>query len=142
MNKTLAKVAENALTQDGFVKTAGYCQKWIRQVLMKTYGKAKYEKYFERYMAASAYETMLNFQKSPYAISAKSETHVGDILYKGRKTSGRFGHVGCRVMANAIAENSSSHVGPDDNDARGKRSLSAFGAWELTVRLGEPDDLA
>ncbi len=83
---------------------------------------------------------MLAFKKSPYAVDVSHGSVPGDILYKGRKTSGRFGHVGIRIEGNKVAENSSSHVDPEhgDNDARGTRSLEAFGAYELIVRLPEP----
>lgn len=141
MSKALATAAIPALTDKNFVKTAGYCQKWIRQLIMKTYGTAKYKKYFEKYMGASAVETMNNFKNSPYAVPVKNGSMVGDILYKGNKTSGKYGHVGVRIPGNKVAENSSSHVGPGDNDARGIRSLSAYGDFELIVRLPEPSEL-
>lgn len=133
-NKKLAATATEALTAKGYEKRPGWCQKWIRQVVQKTHGN-KYDKYFDD----SAYLTMLNFKKSPYAVPAVEPTQVGDILYKGRKTSGKHGHVGIRILGNKVAENSSSHVDPSagDNDARGTRSLDAYGAYELIVRLPE-----
>jgi hypothetical protein len=140
MNKPLADQAKKGLT-DNSVKTAGYCQKWFRQQLIKTYGMKLYKKYFEKYMKGSAYETMLAFKNSPYAVPVSNGSVVGDVLYKGRKTSGKYGHVAIRVPANLVAENSSSHVGPGDNDARGLRSLNAYGSYELIVRLPAPSEL-
>lgn len=142
MSKALATQAKKGLS-DNSVSEAGMCQMWVRQQIMKTYGQAKYEKYFERFMAGSAYLTMQNFRKSKYAVPVKDGSLIGDILYKGRKTSGTHGHVGIRIAGNKVAENSSSHVDSDsgDHDARGIRSLSAYGDWELTVRLPEPSEL-
>lgn len=142
MNKALANQAIAGLS-DSSVKIAGYCQKWVRQQIMKTYGQKKYEKYFEKYMKASAYETMLAFKNSPYAVPVKNGSTVGDILYKGRKTSGTHGHVGIRIAGNKVAENSSSHIDTQgDKDARGIRSLGAYGNYELIVRLPDPCKLA
>jgi hypothetical protein len=132
MNKKLAAAAENALTGDGFTSTAGMCQKFVRQVIQSQYG-SKYNKYF----GGSAVETMENFRKSPYAVDPSKGTQLGDILYKGRKTSGRYGHVGIRILGNKVAENSSSHVSERDREARGTRTLSAYGKYELIVRLPE-----
>lgn len=131
MNKVLADQAVKALTGEGFEKKAGYCQKFVRQCVQKIYGSR-----FDEYFKASAYETMLAFQNSPYAVPAGQGSQVGDLLYKGRKTSGRYGHVAIRILGNKVAENSSSHVSETDRDARGMRSLEAFGAYELIVRLG------
>jgi hypothetical protein len=148
MSKALAKQAEIGLTDKSSVSEAGMCQKFQRQQIMATYGQKKYEKYFQKYMKPSAYETMMAFKKSPYAITPDPDvlgggSVVGDILYKGRKTSGKFGHVGTRIAGNKVAENSSSHVNPAaaDRDARGTRSLASYGAFELIVRLPEPDKL-
>lgn len=111
------------------------CQKFTRQCIQAVYG-SRFDKYFE----GSAYLTMLAFRRSPYAVSPESGSVVGDILYKGRKTSGKHGHVGIRIAGNCVAENSSSHVDPDsgDRDARGTRSINGFGAYELIVRLPAP----
>jgi hypothetical protein len=140
MNKPLADQAKKGLT-DKSVKTAGYCQRWVRQQIMATYGPTLYKKYFEKFMKGSAYETMLAFQKSPYAVPVSNGSVIGDILYKGRKTSGKYGHVGIRIVGNRVAENSSSHIAPGDNDARGIRSYEAYGPYELIVRLPPPGSL-
>jgi hypothetical protein len=131
-NKKLAAKAVAALTEPGFEKTAGYCQKFTRQVVQSALGH-QYDKFFK----ASAVETMNAFKKSPYAVPVANGSQIGDILYKGTKTSGKYGHVGIRVAGNKVAENSSSHVSEGDRDARGTRSLDAFGAYELIVRLPE-----
>lgn len=136
-NKKLAKQAVDALTDPGFESEAGYCQRWVRQVVQAAHGN-KYDKYFK----ASAVETMKAFAKSPYAVKVNPDvvgggTVVGDILYKGTKTSGRHGHVGIRVVGNKVAENSSAHTSDTDREARGTRSLVAYGDFELIVRLPE-----
>lgn len=134
-NKKLADAAENALTAQGFESKSGYCQKWVRQVVQSVYGGD-----FDKFWTASAAETMALFKKSPYAVKVDPTlpgggSVVGDILYKGTKTSGKYGHVGIRVAGNKVAENSSSHVSGNDREARGTRSLAAYGAFELIVRL-------
>jgi hypothetical protein len=141
MNKPLADQAKKGLT-DKSVKTAGRCQHWVRLQIIEAYGARLYRKYFQKYMKGSAYETMLAFQKSPYAVPVENGSVIGDILYKGRKTSGKYGHVGIRIAGNKVAENSSSHIAPGDNDARGIRSYEAFGPYELIVRLPEPSKLS
>jgi hypothetical protein len=133
MNKKLGKQAEEALTAKGFESRSGYCQRWVRQVVQKMYGSE-----FNEYFKASAYETMLAFKDSPYAVDPEKGSVIGDILYKGRKTSGKYGHVGIRVAGNKVAENSSAHVSETDREARGTRTLDAYGAYELIVRLPEP----
>ncbi len=107
----------------------------MREIIQNIYGR-RYNEYFR----PSAYETMLAFRKSPYAVPVENGSVVGDILYKGRRTSGHYGHVGIRIPGNKVAENSSSHVDPQgrDDDARGVRSLDAFGEYELIVRLPRP----
>lgn len=132
MNKLLAEAAKKALTARGSESEAGMCQKWVREVVESVYGKK-----FQKYMKGSAYLTMLAFKNSPYAVDPSSGSVPGDILYKGRKTSGKHGHVGIRILGNKVAENSSSHVDPSsgDHDARGTRSLDAYGSYELIVRL-------
>lgn len=130
MGKKLATVAAAALTEPGFESKAGYCQRFTRQCVQKAYGH-KYDKYFK----SSAYETMLAFRGTPYEVPMSEGTQVGDILYKGRKTSGKYGHVGIRILGNKVAENSSSHVSNTDREARGTRSLDAFAPYEMIVRL-------
>ena len=92
-NKKLADAATRALTEKGFESRAGFCQKFVRQVIQKSLGH-KYDTYFK----ASAYETMLAFKGSPYEVPLSEGTQVGDILYKGRKTSGKYGHVGVCLL--------------------------------------------
>ena len=137
MNKKLAAKAAEALTEPGFESRAGYCQRFVRQLVQAVYG-AKYDKHF----AASAAETMENFRKAGLAVKYDAAlpgggSELGDLLYKGTRTSGKFGHVAVRVAGNKAAENSSSHVSEKDREARGTRSLAAYGAWEYSVRLPE-----
>lgn len=135
-NRKLAQRATEALTAEkGFTKTPGMCQKWLRQVVQSLYGNT-----YNRYFKASAYETMLAFENSPFAVKPENGSLPGDILYKGRKTSGKHGHVGIRLTGNKVAENSSYHVlndPPGKVDARGTRTLFQYGDYELIVRLPE-----
>lgn len=140
MSKALATVANAAVTAtSGFEKVSGYCQRFMRQCTQKVYGSK-----YDDYMKSSAAETMAAFKNSPYAVKVDPNilgggSVPGDILYKGTKTSGKYGHVGIRVPGNKVAENSSSHINEaGDRDARGFRSLQAFGDFELIVRLPEP----
>ena len=135
MGKKLAAVATDAVTADkGFERGSGYCQKWVRQCVQKLHGHR-----FDEYFKGSAVETMEAFRNSPYAVKVSDGSVPGDILYKGRKTSGTYGHTGIRVPGNRVAENSSSHINEaGDRDARGFRSLDAFGKYELIVRLEDP----
>jgi hypothetical protein len=132
MNKRLAENAAKALTIEGFASEAGWCMRFVRQVIQATYGH-DYDSYFR----GSAYETMLAFKRSGYAVAVESGSVVGDILFKGRKTSGYYGHVGIRIAGNKVAENSSSHTSDKDREARHTRSLKAYGDFELIVRLPE-----
>lgn len=129
-NLKLATRAKGALTAKGFESKSGYCQKWTRQTVQSLFGK-KYDKYWK----PSAVETMEEFRGSPYAVPVENGSVIGDILYKGTKTSGRYGHVGIRIAGNKVAENSSAHTSDTDREARGTRSLEAFGKYELIVRL-------
>lgn len=138
-NNKLAKTAVAGLTaESGFEKISGYCMRYVRQCIQKTHGH-KYDKYFR----PSAVESMEAFRNSPYAVKVDPNqpgggSVAGDILFKGTRTSGKYGHVGIRVPGNKVAENSSSHINEaGDRDARGTRSLEAYGKFELIVRLPE-----
>ena len=137
MNKKLATKAVEALTGPGFESRSGFCLRWTRQVVQSVYG-SKYDAYW----TASATETMAKVKGSPYAVKVDNTlpaggSQVGDILLKGTKTSGKYGHVGIRVIGNKVAENSSAHTSGTDREARGLRSLDAFGSFELIMRLPE-----
>jgi cell wall-associated NlpC family hydrolase len=130
----IAFAAEKALTAPGYETQAGYCQKWTRQVIQHLYGSR-----FDQYWRASAIETMKAFKGTPYALPVDTPLQKGDILYKGNRTSGKFGHVGIVVSGGKVAENSSSHINPEagDNEARGTRTIKAFGPFEMVVRLSK-----
>lgn len=133
-NTILANAAQGALAAQGFESQSGYCMRFVRQVIQSIYG-AKYDDYFK----PSAYESMLAFRARHDLIHNPVDGSViGDILFKGIKTSGKFGHVGIRIAGNLVAENSSAHTSEHDREARGTRTLEAFGAYELIVRLPSP----
>lgn len=84
-NSALEQEARRALTAGGYETEPGFCQRWTRQVVQKVYGNR-----FDKYFKGSAYETMLAFKNSPYAVPLERGSLPGDLLYKGRKTSGKF----------------------------------------------------
>jgi len=132
----IAQAATIALTAPGFERRPGYCQRWVRQVVEALYGDE-----FDQYWRGTAYETMRAFRDSVYFLPAQNSADVwtplqrGDLVYKGRITSGRAGHVGIPILGNRFAENSSCHWSEADPDARGTRSIAAWGPYEGIVRL-------
>ena len=144
----IAEEAVSALHDPTFVRQAGYCQMFVRQVIQITCGSI-----FDEYWRSSAADTMRAFYGSKYVVWEASggkqipSLQDGDGLYKGRLTSGPFGHVGFAVNGKhlglpssvvCVCENSSYHVNPDHmgdiQGAKGWRSFDAFGPFEMIVR--------
>lgn len=128
--RTLSDVASMALKAPSFPSEPNLCSMWVRLVTDEFYGKDAFRHLF----GASARISAMRFKKSPYAVPLKRGSKPDDILFRFGGNNG-FGHVGIRIPGNRVAENSSVHVGEDDDEARGIRSLSHFGDWDLTVRL-------
>lgn len=124
----LAAVAKAALTADGFETEAGMCQRWVRQVWQDVYGHQ-----FDCHALGSADEAMDSWIGTGFAVSPRSGSVIGDILYKAGTARQPAGHVGIRIAGNKVAENSSAHV--RNGDARGTRTLERFGKYDLIVRL-------
>ena len=154
--KAIAAKAIAALSDLNFVNIPGHCQEFARQVAEAVGGSVG--AVMDTYRTGSALATMQNFQPTQYnvwenigASGDAPDTGVlqpGDFLYKGSATSGPFGHVGIYIgpfklqgqaLAPCIAENSSYHVNPahmgNVSGAKGIRTLSAFGPFEMVVRL-------
>lgn len=135
MNKLLADAACNAVRNGPFASQPHLCQRFVREVVQAVYGNT-----FDSYWAASAALTARNFRRKGVLIVPLSHgSTVGDLLYK-TTGSGGDGHVGIRVPGNRVAENSSLHWDPESAhpDARGFRTLSAFGHYDVIVRLPAP----
>lgn len=132
MNTKLATVARQRAEQGLGERKPGYCQRWVRQCLESVYGKR-----YGPWMRASAKHTAAEFlrrvPKGAKVISSSrvEDTRLGDLLYS---TRGEFGHVSIRVLGNRVAENSSTHNGP--NGAIGFRSLFTV-HFDIIVRLPE-----
>ncbi len=59
----------------------------------------------------------------------------GDLIFWVGSGHGKHGHVGGRIAGNRLAENSSYHSGPNDDDARGTRDLRQLFGISGVVRL-------
>lgn len=158
----LAALTDSTVLPSGeyrFSRTPGDCQMFAREVAENVGGSVGAA--MDEYRTGSALGTMTNFQATPYNvwenIGASDDKpdpgflQPGDFLYKGQATSGPFGHVGIYIgtfklvgqpALPCVAENSSYHMDPDHmgdvSGAKGIRTLSAFGPFEMVVRLTQP----
>lgn len=152
----IADMAVAALHNRAFTATPGDCQMFVREVVQSVCDDrigTPETGLFGGIWQGSAANTMRAFRGTRYVVwelsSGKPQPPLqdGDGLYKGRLTSGAFGHTG--IAANgrhiglppsvvAICENSSYHINPDHmgdvQGAKGWRSLEAFGPFEMVVR--------
>ena len=154
--KPIASKALAALSDPAFDNIPGHCQMFARQVAEAVGGSVGAA--MDAHRAGSALATMQNFQPTQYNvwenIGASGDApdpgllQPGDFLYKGTATSGPYGHVGIYIgpyklqgqaLAPCVAENSSWHMQPHPagniSGAKGIRTLSEFGPFEMVVRL-------
>jgi hypothetical protein len=138
-NNAIAQAALGALTASGYPVTNNLCQKFARMVVQKVVGHqfdAVLQKASAKEAALSLYHAGIAFPKSQLA--AKGGLQAGDLLYK-TVGSGGFGHVGIYIGDNKVAENSSVHwKASGGRDARGVRTLAAFGDFQYVARFNVP----
>lgn len=127
MNQRINDEALHALTAPGFASTPHMCQRWVREVVQAVYGSR-----YDRFWKSTALLTGASFHGAGLFVPLGEGSVPGDLLYK-LHGSGGDGHVGIRILGNQVAENSSVHW--DGRDARGCRSLTEFGNFDLIVRL-------
>lgn len=126
---SLTDTAIDAVTDSQFEGRAGYCQKFVRQVVESVYGKTMYS----GMMKPSARESGIAARDMGLTVPVNSKLMPGDILYK-LYGSGGYGHVGIYVNDNMIVENSSTRIGRVSG-AKGYRTLGQFGKYDIIVRL-------
>ena len=154
---TLARTAIKALLNPRFTGIPGRCEQFAREVFEAVYpDHSEVTKHF----LATARVSMLSFQDTEYNVweNIGGIDHLfppqdflkpGDYLYKGFETSGPNGHVGIFFHNQdqqgqpvpCVAENSTFHMSPgahgNVSGAKGYRSLTEFGPYEMVVRLSE-----
>lgn len=126
----IAERAVKFLTGPGVESRPGWCQRWVKQVLlsldvspaMAVDGATSARNAFERYEALGM------------VMPAGTRANIGDILYKVRARDGLFGHVGIYIGKGKVAENSSAHWSGAHPDARGVRDFDNFPGYRV-VRL-------
>jgi len=123
----LAKAAVAAVTDPAFEAEAGYCQRFVRQVVQAVAGDQ-----FDHLWAESATATARRCLAAGLAVVGTPR--AGDLLYRTQGAGG-FGHVGICLGDGRVAENSSTKVGRVQG-AKGYRSLKQYGAVDVLVRLG------
>lgn len=121
-NALVADTARRALTAPGFETRPSWCQRWVRQVLQAAFGDR-----WDGIYQASARATAEAWRAAGYA-APLGQPQLGDLLYRTYRPSG---HVGIYIGAYGVAENSTVH----HPDARGTRSLAAWGRPDVIVRL-------
>jgi Mannosyl-glycoprotein endo-beta-N-acetylglucosaminidase len=126
-------------------KSGGYCQRWVKQVLLTT----SHGQEFMQHHARSARLSGESFKSSPYWHSYDaSKLQPGDIVYwltgsggyyypsPGKKVWDIFGHVGIYMGDGKVASNNLIDWSASKNtDARGIRSLTSLQAGD-----GEPPE--
>lgn len=126
MNAT-AQAAIAAVTDPAFEAEAGYCQRFVRQVVQSVAGDR-----YDRLWADSAKATAQRCVDAGLAV--EGDPADGDLLYR-TTGSGGHGHVGIYVGDGRVAENSSTKIGRVQG-AKGYRSLKQFGPYDVLARLG------
>ena len=155
----IARQAVKALRLPNFTAEPGRCEQFARQVF-----ESLYPDYtpITRHFLASARVTMESFRDTVYNVWSNNGVtrgkplegaflRPGDYLYKGSLTSGPSGHVGIffhniggdGLPVGSVAENSTYHMaaGSDGNisGAKGIRTLTEFGAYEMIVRFTDDE---
>lgn len=126
----IAGYAEKALKDEGYETRPGWCQRWVKQVLLK----AGVSPEMATEGARSAKDAFSRHKENGMVMPKGTRLNIGDILYKVSVGNGKFGHVGIYIGNDTVAENSSYHVNGARTDARGTRSVKSFGACQV-VRL-------
>lgn len=126
----IADRAVKYLTGPGVEKRPGWCQRWVKQVLLSL--DVKSEMACEG--AESARQAFEWYQAMGMVMPEGTPPNTGDILYKVRPSDGLAGHVGIYIGKDKVAENSSAHWTGKHPDARGVRGLSNFPGARI-VRL-------
>lgn len=130
----IARIARVALTASGYPTKNNRCQQWARLVVQASPIGHKYDKWLWQETAREAGEELL---KLPFGMTRAEagKLQPGDVLYK-LTGSGNSGHVGVYLGAQQVAENSTVHWNRSGGkDARGIRSLSEFGDYDVVVRF-------
>lgn len=158
MSQVIALRAVEALRDDAFEGTHGYCMRFVRQVLEAVGGRT--QAVIDEYRRGSARETMNAFDRTIFDVwnhigipgnyPKPGDMQEGDLLFKGLATSGINGHVGIAVSGHRVGlplnmfvviENSSFHDNPNSygtvSGAKGFRTMDLFGSCELIARVTE-----
>ena len=155
----IAEQAVKALRLPNFTAAPGRCEQFARQVF-----ESLYPDYtpITRHFLATARVSMESFRDTVYNVSGNNGVtrgkslegaflRPGDYLYKGNLTSGPSGHVGIffhnvgadGLPVGSVAENSTYHMAPGSDGnisgAKGIRTLTEFGAFEMVVRMTEDE---
>lgn len=148
----IAQEAVKCLSDPSVDATPGMCQHFVRVVCERVGGLA--QRVMDEYRRETAAATMTAFEGTNWAVwdgladyGTVPNLVAGDILYKGRITSGVNGHTAVvfhnLVMGQSVlcvAENSSWQLSHPDHavqGAKGWRTLHEFGPFELVVRIGD-----
>jgi hypothetical protein len=139
INHQLSNGALKALKAKGFETYKGYCSRWAREVTEFVYGDLRYNRLWRPDDKPTATKAAYAFQKAGFQVP-KTDLQIGDILFK---TTGAHGHVGIVVPHKGglgVAENSTYHWNRSGGkDARGIRTLSEYGTFQIAIRLPAPE---
>jgi hypothetical protein len=125
----VAQMAIDCLTLRGIENTqAGHCAGWVREVVERVHPAI-----FHHPRGLDARAAFEWYVAKGLLIPRRRGSVPGDLLFKVGGGHGLHGHVGVRIAGNVVAENSSVH-GIGDDDARGVRSLKAYGASYMIIR--------
>ncbi len=130
MNKQLAEQAKTNIRRAGMDNTTpGHCAGWARETVTDIYGAA-----VANPPGLDAGEAFEWYKARGKSIELSQGHTIGDILFKFPTKRSPHGHVEIRIEDNRSAGNSSAHIN-SKNDARGIRTLKAFGKVDGIVRL-------
>lgn len=131
MNIRLAQTAVGAIVDRGFERQAGYCLRFVRQCVQKTFGAQSWP--VPQGLDAKQSADWLKLHRPKEC--GEGVGTIGSVLFYAGPHHGPHGHVVIRVAGNKVAENSTAHAPEGHDDGRGYRPLSALGdvylRWEV-----------
>jgi hypothetical protein len=128
-NLKIVAAAALAMVRRGYESRPGFCARFVRQVVWEVYNRRDFPP-----GNLDARQQFQWFAAQGLSIPLEHGSVPGDLLYKISFHDGLHGHVGIRCIGNVVIENSSYHS-ENGSDARGQRTLEAFGEVSGIIRL-------
>jgi hypothetical protein len=130
---TARKITNTAwfgLTDAAFEMKAGFCQRFVRQVVQKALGGR-----FNGYWRDTADKTARAFLGSRFVVHEAGFGAAGDLLYWYGSGNQTAGHVAINLDGARVAHNSVTDRWDAESGHKGTRLISRLRAPDLIIRL-------